>query len=387
MDPVVAKGFAKAYESTKKGASEAEVTRELVKAGFDYDRALLMAADIRCRVDGYPGSEEPWLGSVTDNAIVQPNPNDALWWVGVLIYGFSALIPAMLINELAPLNLGSIPVFLAVATVGGAIGGALMARHCWWAGMIGGAIAGPCTFLILHWYGGKPGKLEIGIIFLISSLPGLAIYYLLRIAPQKKGKWQLTGADEIRFPKPVGGKQDPVLGAPIRTYRADINCTIALYIIAVFVAVVFGGIAVSLQDEGVEASFVLAGIGVLIASLFTWVGIRNSKNRLQIFERGIRILSPKWSTDCFYSEIQDVGVTNKHSFTFPIKFSFPGNVLRAAQGRSPVMEGPEVWTRGLLIHLHNGETLEARINSPKRAGEEILFRKQKAAAFPEPSPE
>ena len=72
---------------------------------------------------------------------------------------------------------------LAVATVGGAIGGALLGDKHLIAGLIGGLLAGPGGFLALHFYLMDRESVrtsETLLIQLAGSLPGIAVFHILK---------------------------------------------------------------------------------------------------------------------------------------------------------------------------------------------------------------
>src|SRR5687768_10268569 len=73
------------------------------------------------------------------------------------------------------LKLG-LPVYLAVATVGGIIGGAMMATDLRWAGALAGAIAAPCGLLTLAWWitgREKVYSVEVTLVEMIAAgIPG-----------------------------------------------------------------------------------------------------------------------------------------------------------------------------------------------------------------------
>lgn len=72
-----------------------------------------------------------------------------------------------------------LPVQMAISIGGGALAGWLMAPHWHWAGIVGGAIAGPCGyFAVLWWATGRQQifKLELVLAQAVGSLPGLLAY-------------------------------------------------------------------------------------------------------------------------------------------------------------------------------------------------------------------
>jgi hypothetical protein len=170
------------------------------------------------------------------------------------------------------------------------------------------------------------------------------------------------------------------LGPLVRTFKADFNHTVAFYVGSGVICLLGGGaialgVAVSHEaasgapgakaGEGIGA--IIFGVALLpIALFFACAAFWNSKNRLQIFEKGLKIGAPTSQTQCLYTDIKNVGVTAK---SFSIKLS-------------PKLPGGEVRIKRLLIQLHNGETLTARcLQSPKAARAEIMHRLNMPIAF------
>jgi hypothetical protein len=91
---------------------------------------------------------------------------------------------------------------LAVATVGGAIGGALLGDKHPIAGLFGGLLAGPSGFLALHFYlmdRESVRTFETLLVQLAGSLPGIAVFHLLkRFQPSKdpEREMELAFAEE-----------------------------------------------------------------------------------------------------------------------------------------------------------------------------------------------
>jgi hypothetical protein len=103
--------------------------------------------------------------------------------LGILLFVVCAGFPAM---ETAGFGFGidlSYQTCLIIATVGGALGGLMMAEDDRIAGLVGGAVAGPCGLLGLMWY--LQGRqtvhnLELVIVQVVASLPGVGVFFLLR---------------------------------------------------------------------------------------------------------------------------------------------------------------------------------------------------------------
>jgi hypothetical protein len=107
------------------------------------------------------------------------------WKIGVALFflaaGFTGMSQA---GFFPPLALG-LPILIAIATVGGGIGGALMAgRETWLLGTIGGLIAGPCGLIAVYYYAQwrRPSvyMIEIALVQGLAGLPGLFVFRLLR---------------------------------------------------------------------------------------------------------------------------------------------------------------------------------------------------------------
>lgn len=80
----------------------------------------------------------------------------------------------------------SLPVCLVVATIGGAVGGALLADKHFVAGLMGGLLAGPGGFLALHFYvmdRESVRTIELVLAQLAGSLPGIGLYHILKRVP------------------------------------------------------------------------------------------------------------------------------------------------------------------------------------------------------------
>ena len=75
-----------------------------------------------------------------------------------------------------------LPVQMALSIVGGALAGWLIAPNWHWAGIVGGAVAGPCGYFALVWWAtGRQQiyKLELVLAQAVGSLPGLLVYFCL----------------------------------------------------------------------------------------------------------------------------------------------------------------------------------------------------------------
>jgi hypothetical protein len=106
-------------------------------------------------------------------------------WCGAFIFLLSSGIPGL---ELARTGAEAsrLAVWFPVAVIGGTIGGALLAPAHRLAGAAGGLIAGPMGLLSIFFYvraQTRPRiyRAEAAIVQLIASLPGLGVYFVLRL--------------------------------------------------------------------------------------------------------------------------------------------------------------------------------------------------------------
>jgi hypothetical protein len=138
----------------------------------------------------------------------------ALFAVGILLFVFCAGFPAM---EMAHKGFGiglDPSAYLLIATAGGALGGLLIADGARLAGLLGGAVAGPCGLLGLSAYlTGRQEvfKLELIIVQMLASLPGVGVFFLVKMLLEHAGRPQFTPRDADETFRPGRGEQ----------YRAD----------------------------------------------------------------------------------------------------------------------------------------------------------------------
>lgn len=105
--------------------------------------------------------------------------------VGLIIFVFLCGIPGMEMNGFGvgiPLTL---PVALACATIGGAVGGMLICSRPLVAGLIGGLFAGPFGLLAVYFYTQNRESvwnLELVIVQGLACLPGIGIGWLIKTA-------------------------------------------------------------------------------------------------------------------------------------------------------------------------------------------------------------
>ncbi len=101
----------------------------------------------------------------------------------------------------------SLPEQMALSVSGGAVAGWFLAPNWHWAGIVGGAIAGPCGyFAVLWWATGRQQifKLELVLAQLVGSLPGFLAYL---------GLYKLTG--------PTAPPEEPIPDEYRRPARED----------------------------------------------------------------------------------------------------------------------------------------------------------------------
>jgi len=100
----------------------------------------------------------------------------------------------------------SLPLYLAVATLGGAVGGALLGGRHYVAGFIGGVLAGPCSFFTVYYYClqcERVYSIEGIIVQLVGSLPGFALFYLLKReeASDNSADEEFVGSPRVDAPR------------------------------------------------------------------------------------------------------------------------------------------------------------------------------------------
>ncbi len=105
--------------------------------------------------------------------------------VGILVLtvGMPAMQRAGFVSLFEVCNGWSLPMCLAVATFGGAIGGALLGEQHYIAGLLGGLVAGPTAFLAMYFYALQRESMwnyEAVLVQLVGSLPGIGLFYVLK---------------------------------------------------------------------------------------------------------------------------------------------------------------------------------------------------------------
>jgi hypothetical protein len=92
---------------------------------------------------------------------------------GIIIGMLTCLIPALLVGD----RTGDANLWIAIAAIGGAVGGVLGSR-AWYAGLVGGPIAGVGGLLLLAWWASWRSSIyrsEALLLMLVGALPGLAL--------------------------------------------------------------------------------------------------------------------------------------------------------------------------------------------------------------------
>lgn len=120
----------------------------------------------------------------------QPAPGEAGKWqgLGLLIFVFLCGVPALemngfgfIVRMLNDFGLGlrlSLPIALACATLGGAVGGMLICPRPLLAGLLGGLFAGPLGLLAVYAYTQhrqQVWNMELVLIQGLGSLPGVGL--------------------------------------------------------------------------------------------------------------------------------------------------------------------------------------------------------------------
>jgi hypothetical protein len=104
--------------------------------------------------------------------------------LGGMILAATTMIPGQVLANSPNVPVWSYACFLFVAACGGMIAGLLISPSHRVAGMIGGMIAGPLSLLAVMFYlrgRVRVFRVEIVGISLLATVPGLAVYFLLRL--------------------------------------------------------------------------------------------------------------------------------------------------------------------------------------------------------------
>jgi hypothetical protein len=104
--------------------------------------------------------------------------------IGILLFVGACGIPAMHLAGFYGGTSWSILVWMPISALGGFIGGALLARGHRVAGALGGLVAGPLGLLAIYFYARNRQtiyQLEVMFVQCVAALPGLGVYFLLRL--------------------------------------------------------------------------------------------------------------------------------------------------------------------------------------------------------------
>jgi hypothetical protein len=99
--------------------------------------------------------------------------------IGIVIGLASCFGPAMLLSGFSGEPVGNVVLWLGVSGVGGAMGGViLIGRQGWYAGVVGGAVAGMGGLLFMAWWASWRSSLydfEIALVVTVGAVPGLLL--------------------------------------------------------------------------------------------------------------------------------------------------------------------------------------------------------------------
>jgi hypothetical protein len=106
---------------------------------------------------------------------------------------------------------------LVVSVTGGFVAGLLLAPSHRIAGALGGMVAAPSILLVLAFYARDRNRMyraEVVLIALLASLPGLGVYFLLKLFtdalfPAAEVEKQSPPPDEVYLAEDDDGLQEP----------------------------------------------------------------------------------------------------------------------------------------------------------------------------------
>jgi hypothetical protein len=104
--------------------------------------------------------------------------------VGTVLIVMTSLVPGAALAGFHGGTAWSLLVWLPVSMLGGGLGGLLMARSHRIAGAVGGMFAGPMSLMAVYLYARNRDRMfrsEVVIIGMVASLPGLGIFFILRL--------------------------------------------------------------------------------------------------------------------------------------------------------------------------------------------------------------
>jgi Na+/proline symporter len=143
-------------------------------------------------------------------------------WLGFVLFFLTSALPGLLLSN-SQATIRSLLLGLVVSAFGGIVSGALIARRLRIAGAAGGLLAGPSGLVALYFYcqgQQQVHKLELVVVQLVASLPGLGVYFILWLFedflfPSRRGvaerRHQVSFDDERR-----GGREDDKQTPPQR---------------------------------------------------------------------------------------------------------------------------------------------------------------------------
>jgi hypothetical protein len=129
----------------------------------------------------------------------RPQPHTPLQTTGFFLFVFLCGVPALELNGFGMGIPFTLPMALACATLGGAVGGMLICSRPLVAGLTGGLLAGPLGLIAVYYYTRhrvEVSHLELVIVQGIACLPGVGIGLLVKriLSPPSSGTKQLSHA-------------------------------------------------------------------------------------------------------------------------------------------------------------------------------------------------
>lgn len=105
-------------------------------------------------------------------------------WIGTFVLLLSSAVPGLALAGFHGGTAWSLVGWLFVSVIGGPIGGALLSPGHRFAGAVGGMIGAPLGLLALYFYARgreRVFRAEGVIIWLLGSLPGLGVFFVLKL--------------------------------------------------------------------------------------------------------------------------------------------------------------------------------------------------------------
>lgn len=130
--------------------------------------------------------------------------------IGLGIFLITTMATALDMGGFWPdLKLG-LPIYLAIATVGGIVGGAVMAVELRWAGAFAGALAAPCGVLTLAWWvTGREKVYGVDVVLvemIAAGIPGGIVFFGLQSIVKVRGRVTVDDVT-ITYQSPQGDAQ------------------------------------------------------------------------------------------------------------------------------------------------------------------------------------